>query len=300
MDKRLKLDYIDSICEFERILKKFNLKKKIYSLLFNVRALEFDQFRNFDESEDAKNIDWPASLKSNKLLARQYLEERDINFYFVLDVSDNMFFGSGKKLKAEYAADIVLSLSRIIMSSQDKVGLIMFNDKIVNYIPPTNLKNRLFLMEELLSDTNFYGGSINFKTVFEFLLERIKIKNSLVVFISDFLEMIPEIDRNMKLLTKKCEVIAFAVRDPLDLELPVANNSLVIRNPQSGETMVLDTRITQKPYKTIMEKQTKIVQTAFIENNIDFLELKTNDPFVIPIINFLQQRVRGGEYGLIS
>jgi uncharacterized protein (DUF58 family) len=300
MEKRLKLDYLDSISEFERILKKFNLKKRIYRLLFNARSLEFEQFRDFDETEDASSIDWPASLKSNKLLARQYTEEKEINFYFVVDASSNMLFGSEKRLKAEYASDMTLSLANLIMSSQDRAGLIMFNDKIIHYVPPTNLKNQFFLMEELLSDVSSYGGGANFEEVFKFLLNIIKNPNNLVIFISDFLNLSLDMDKNLSLLTKKCEVISFAVRDPLDLELPTTGNSLVIRDPQSGQTMALDTALAKKAYKEIVEKRTNLVRTTFMNNDIDFLELKITDSFVIPIIQFLQQRSKGGEHGVLA
>ena len=298
MDKKLKLDYLSSISEFERILKKFSLKKKIYSLLFNSRGFEFEQFRDFDESEDSNAIDWSASLKSNKLLARQYTEEKDISFYFVVDVSSNMLFGSDKKLKAEYAADVVLSLSNLIMSSQDKVGLILFNDKIVKYIPSANSKNQFSLMEELLSNMDYYGNGTSLKNVFEFLLGIIKNPNNLIIFISDFLNMPSELSKDMQLLTKKCEVIALSVRDPIDLELPITNNPVVIKDLRSKETMVLDTKMAQIAYKNIVEKRINFVRATFIENNIDFLELKTNIPFVIPVINFLQKRSKGGEYGI--
>ena len=143
MKNKFKLEYADSISEFEKIIKKFNLKKKIYKLLFNSRGLEFEQYRDFHEDEDASAIDWNASSRANKLVAKQYVEEREINFFFVVDMSKNMLFGSKDKLKAEYVADIVLSLASIIISSNDNVGLITLNKILTIYRP--KLKNRCLL-----------------------------------------------------------------------------------------------------------------------------------------------------------
>jgi uncharacterized protein (DUF58 family) len=298
MDSKFKLEFPEAIAEFERILKKFNLKKKIFKLLFKGRGLEFEQFRDFDESEDASAIDWPASLRAGKLLAKQYIEEKDIKFYFVLDVSSSMLFGSDKRLKAEYSADIVLSLSRLIMSSQDKVGLLMFNEKVVRYIPPKNSRNHFYQMQEVLSDISLYGGTTDFHVALEFLLGLIKSRNTMVIFISDFFHMDPKVQNTLSVLTRKCEAMALAVRDPLDLELPITNDLLVLGNANSKESMVVDTVLAKNAYKQIVEEQTNTVRAVFKDSDIDLLELLTDTFFVLPIIRFLQERSKGVENGL--
>ncbi|MEK6927543.1 MAG: DUF58 domain-containing protein [Nanoarchaeota archaeon] len=297
MGVKLQLDYPEAISEFERILRKFNMKKKIYKLLFSGRGLEFEQFRNFEDSDDASGIDWPASLRADKLLIKQYVEEKDINFYFVVEVSKSMLFGSGNKLKAEYAADIILSLTDLVFTSQDKSGLVMFNDKVVNYVSPKNYKKQFYSMEELLSNMEGYGGGTDFKGVIDFLLQIIKGKNNMVVFISDFLHMPSNIGADFDLLTKKSEVIAIAVRDLLDLELPKTSNLLVLRDPIYDEALVVDTSIVKNSYEEITRKQTQAVREVFKNTEIDYLELRADSPFVIPIIQFLQQRVGGINHG---
>lgn len=295
-----KLNHAEAISEFEKILKKFNLKKKIYKLLFNTRGMEFEQFRDFDSSEDANAIDWGASVRANKLLSRQYIEEREINFFFVVDTSKNMLFGSKDKLKAEYAAEITLSLAHIIISSNDNAGLVMFNEKIIEYLPPKNIKKRVFNMEDYLSNMDNYGNNANFQVAFDFLFNTIKRGNSMVIFISDFLHNIPELEKNLRLLSIKCEVIAIAVRDPMDLELPDTKDLLVLSNPKNDSTMVIDPRLSREAYRKISKEQTEKIRNSFKDTAIDLLELETDKPFVIPIVNFIQERSKGGEHGTID
>ena len=299
MEAKFKLDYADTISEFEKILKKFNLKRKIYRLLFNSRGLEFEQFRDFSEDEDAGAIDWAASSRANKLLARQYIEERDIDFFFAVDISKNMLFGSRNKLKAEYSADLTISLASLVLSSNDNAGLITFNEKIVNYLRPNNSKNQLFIIEKNLSDSKKYGHTADFNILFNFLFNTIKKRNTVVILISDFLYGLPELEKNLKMLSSKCEVIALAVRDPMDLELPHTKDLLVLSNSQGSNTMVIDSSISGAAYKRITEERIKKLRNIFKNTEVDLLELRTNESFVIPIVNFLQERSKGAEHGTV-
>ena len=121
MEPKLKVDFAKVVSELERVMKKFKLKRILYRTIFRGKGLEFDRYRDFNPDEDASSIDWKASLKANTLLARQYIEERDLDFYFVVDVSNSMMFGSSDKLKAEYAAEIVAALGHLILNSNDNL-----------------------------------------------------------------------------------------------------------------------------------------------------------------------------------
>jgi len=153
------MDFPGSISEFEKAMKIFPVKNILYRAVFRGKGLEFDSYRDFEEgSDDASLIDWKASLRANRLLAKSYIEERDLNVYFMLDVSNSMLFGSGNKLKAEYAAEMIVALSRLMVGSGDRVGLIMFSDDIVKIVQPSKSKNQFAIFTKFLSDTSLYGG----------------------------------------------------------------------------------------------------------------------------------------------
>ena len=100
--QKLNVNIPRAITDFEAAAKEFELKEKLYRIIFRGKGLEFDKFRDYSPDEDASNIDWKASLRANKLTARQYIEERNLNIVFVFDVSESMIFGSLDKLKNEY------------------------------------------------------------------------------------------------------------------------------------------------------------------------------------------------------
>ncbi len=93
MEKKLNLNIPENIAEFEALINKNLPKKLFYKLILRGRGLDFDGYRDYGPDEDASSIDWKASVRSNKLLAKQYIEERDLKIMVVIDVGDNMVFG---------------------------------------------------------------------------------------------------------------------------------------------------------------------------------------------------------------
>ena len=148
--REFKVDYASAISGFSNIIKKFPLKKILYRSLFRGKGLEFESYRNFQPDDDASMIDWKASLRGDKLLAKKYIEERDLNVYFLVDVSNSVLFGSGEKLKAEFAAECCAALGHLIHDLGDNIGLIMFNDKIQKYIPAGSGRNQFNLIFKTL------------------------------------------------------------------------------------------------------------------------------------------------------
>ncbi|MDP2947030.1 MAG: DUF58 domain-containing protein, partial [Nanoarchaeota archaeon] len=152
------MNFSRSVNDFESAIRKFPIKKVLYKTIFRGKGLEFDSYKSVSPDDDASTIDWKATLRSNELLAKKYIEERDMNFYFIVDVGSSMLFGSGDKLKAEYAAEIISALSHLVIGTRDKAGLILFSDKVVGVLPPLNSKNQFFLLTRMLSDSDLYGG----------------------------------------------------------------------------------------------------------------------------------------------
>jgi len=129
MKRELNLDIAGSVAAFEKLIRKVLPRNIFYKVVYG-KGFEFDGYRDFAQDEDASNIDWKASRRAQKLLTRKYIEERDLKILFLIDVSDNMIFGSTEKLKCEYTAELVAALSHLILFSGDKVGFKFFNNSI--------------------------------------------------------------------------------------------------------------------------------------------------------------------------
>ncbi|MDO8517281.1 MAG: DUF58 domain-containing protein [Nanoarchaeota archaeon] len=292
MEKKLNVDFAKTTAQFENAIKKFQVKQLIYRTLFRGKGLEFDSYRRFSNGEDDANyIDWKATLRANELMMRKYIEERDLNFYFIVNVSNGMLFGSNNKLKAEYAAEIIIALSHLIITSGDSIGLIMFNDHFVKVLKPSKSKNQFFLFTKFLADPNLYGGKIDFRKVVDQILKEISSPYSILLLVSDFIHLNKGFERELKLLGAKYETIAVMIRDPLDENLPNTKNQIVVNDPYSGEQLIVDPAIASELYRQNSLRQKNIVKELFKKSKIDLVELNSSSNFVVPLVSFLKSRV---------
>src|SRR3989338_7011118 len=138
MKKELKLDLSEGIKRLKILTNRIINTRFIggYKSVFKGKGLEFEDYRPYTTHDDASTIDWKASVKSNQLLVREFVEERNLNTFFLIDVSSSMVYGSIDKLKVEYAAEVAAALSYVILNSGDSMGFALFNDKIVKNVLP--------------------------------------------------------------------------------------------------------------------------------------------------------------------
>lgn len=186
---KLKLD-------FSHFLKRLEISSKnpyYTSLLtgnylssFKGSGIEFEDFRPYGPADDASKIDWLASSKSNELLVRNFVEERNVNFFVLLDTSSSMFFTSTDKLKCEYAAEMAAALIFSIIEASDNVGFAMFGKGIIKYLAPSSGKKHYFEILAMLQDEKNYGEPKKYDKSFQELLTYIKEK-SILFIISDFI-----------------------------------------------------------------------------------------------------------------
>ncbi|MFA4960844.1 MAG: DUF58 domain-containing protein [Candidatus Pacearchaeota archaeon] len=287
------INFPTAVNEFEKILQKFPIKKILYKTIFRGKGLEFDAYKTFEQNDDASVIDWKASLRSNEILVKKYVEERDLNIYFILDVSSSMLFGSGDKLKSEYAAELIAALGHLILGSGDRTGLIMFSEKIVKILYPSGGKNQFFLFTKFLSDVSLYGGGCDLNEAIEFALQHVKTSHNVFIIISDFISANKRIERNLVLLGSKYETMAIILRDPMDESLPKNSFQLAIQDPFSSNQMILDTSIAYKRYRESVVYHKKMLSEILKKSRIDSLELTIDKPFAIPLVSFLKRRAMG-------
>ena len=287
------INFPRSISEFEKAMHKFPVKNILYRTIFRGKGLEFDSYRVFAPDDDAVLIDWKATLRANQILARKYIEERDLNVYFLVDVSSSMLFGSSKKLKAEYVAEFAAALGHLVVGAGDRIGLIMFSDSVVKVLPPSSSKNQFGLFTKFLSDESFYGGGFNLDSAIEYSLRMTKSPYSVFILISDFIKVKKTDLRNLRVLGSKFETLAVMVRDELDNNLPRTTYQFSIQDPYSGRQMILDPTIASERYHKNVLRQKSALKEMFRRSKIDFVELMTNKGFAIPLIIFLKGRSKG-------
>ena len=265
----------------------------MYRLLLS-KGLEFDGYRDYTQNDDAALIDWKASVRGKKLLVRKYIEERDLKFIFIVDVSDNMVFGSTEKLKCEYTAEFTAALAHLILTTGDRVGFFLFNDNIVKSRYP-ELGNRQFdIFVDYISNPLNYGGISNLNNVLDGIIETIDRGTSMVFLISDFINVDESCKKKLESLASLFETVAIVVRDPLDKTLPEINKEVVIEDTRTGEKLLINLKVARKVYEMNANNQLNLVKKFFKDCNIDFLELFTDKSASVEIAGFLKERIRGG------
>lgn len=293
MAGKLVVNFPRAITEFENAMQKFPVKKILYKNIFRGKGLEFDSYRVFQPDDDASLIDWKASLRSNTILAKKYIEERELNIYFLVDVSNSMLFGSGDKLKAEYAAEFVASMAHLVLGSGDRIGLVMFSNEVVKFLPPARTKNQFALFTKFLSDSSLYGGGFDINKAVNHVLHTIKSPYTVFILVSDFIRTKKESIDSLKLMGMRFESVAVMIRDKLDEDLPDSNCQFAVQDPYSGRQMILDPGIARDRYRKNVLRQKTMVRDMMRKARIDLLELITDKNFAIMVSSFLRGRARG-------
>ena len=289
--RRLNADIAGSISQLQSVAKEFELRIKLYRTLFRGKGLDFDGYRTYYPDDDSVNIDWKASTRANKILVKQYIEERDLKIFFVVDVSNNMVFGSTQKLKCEYAAEFIAAFTHLMMNSGDNVGYILFNDGIVNIIQPKKGQKQFDTLIDSLTTASNYGNKADFVNVLDFITDSFGKSINSLILVSDFIRVNKDLEDKFKLLGKKFETIAVMIKDPLDRTMPEVSGELVIEDGSSNEQILIDPSVAKKNYEKNALEQELIVEEILRGSNIDLLKLDTTDSFVFKLLEFLKERI---------
>lgn len=259
-----------------------------YKSVFRGRGLEFEGYRVYTPDDDAGLIDWRASLRANDLLVKEFVEERNLTVFFLIDCSSSMILGSTERLKSEYAAEFVTALAYAILSSGDSVGFAMFTSKPVHYSLPASGFAQYHSLLSSLVDPRLYGGEFRMSEASKFLLSYVP-ETSILVIVSDFLDAKARKDE-LSILSRKFDVIGVVVRDPLDRSLPSGMGFVQLKDAFSNRTLLVEPDAVASRYRDEARRQAASVKKMFTAGQCDFLELVTDKPFVKPLFEFFEWR----------
>jgi uncharacterized protein (DUF58 family) len=262
-----------------------------YTSVFKGRGLEFEGYREYTQTDDASLIDWKASLRSNELLVKEFAEERNVNVVFAFDVSSSMSYASTKKLKNEYAIELIASIAFSILRAGDSIGLLMFSDKVKHYLKPALGQKQYYVIVKSLLNPKLYEGGFELSTALSFLIANLK-KGSIVILVSDFIGLKPGWQRVLDIAVKKFDIIGIMVRDPVDNELPIKVGPVVISDPFSEDELLIDPDFIKQKYDNYTKNERAIIKEEFLKRRCGFIELTTDKPFEDEVLKFFKQRVK--------
>ena len=260
-----------------------------YKSAYKGSGLEFEGFRKYMLEDDSSLIDWKASVRTNKMLIKEFREERNLNIYFLFDVSNSMLFGSGAKLKSQYGAELIASIAYASILNDDSVGLGMFTDKIIRGLKPIPGEKQYYFLLGSLTNQKLYGGGFDLNAALNFVLEFLE-QGSILIIVSDFIGLKEGWEKNFKMMCNKFDVITMMVRDARDKELPINVGDVVIESPYGKEKLSVHPKKINEKYKSYVKKQENQLKIFFEEAGSEFLNLRTDKDFVNPLIKMFKQR----------
>ncbi len=263
-----------------------------YKSVFKGSGLEFEGYRDYTAGDDARLIDWKASLRVGKTLMKEFEEERELNVFILIDVSSSMLFGTTQKLKNEYAAEVAASLSFAVLKAGDAVGFGLLSDTIVHKSFPLKDNKQFYLLLRSLTDIRNYGRGYKLRAALEYLFAHLKHGSTLII-ISDFIGMEKDWEKILGVIKRKFDVIGIMVRDPCDRALPNTDMWVLVEDTFSEKQQLINPKIIGEKYRKYAAEQEENIKNAFMRIGAGFIPLSTAQDFSAPIINYFKRRAKG-------
>jgi uncharacterized protein (DUF58 family) len=261
-----------------------------YESLFKGRGVEFDRVREYQAGDDIRTIDWNVTARTGEPYVKLFVEERELTVIFLVDLSASGSFGSARHTKNEVAAELSALLAFSAIKNNDKVGLIVFTDRVEMFIPPAKGTTHVLRVIRELLDFSPGQTQTDISGAIQYL-QRITTKKSIVFMISDFLEV--GFERPMRLLGKRHDLIAISIIDPREIKMPDVG-LVELEDAETGEMVLMDTgsRAIRLAYEGLGEKRRAYLREMFHSMGIDHLEVITSGDHVRDIIRFFRTRER--------
>ncbi len=209
-----------------------------YHSVFKGRGMEFSEVREYQFGDDIRNIDWNVTARFGHPFIKIFEEERELTVMLMADLSGSLIFGTVDKTKQRVAAELSSILAFSALKNNDKVGLILFTDKIEKFVPPRKgRKHVLRIIREVLSFQPV-GKSTDIKAALEFLNSTIK-KRSILFLLSDFMDS--GYEKILRIVAKKHDLIGVVLEDQRENELPKMG-LVKLTDAETGEERWIDTK----------------------------------------------------------
>ena len=259
-----------------------------YESAFKGRGMSFEEVREYQPGDEVRTIDWNVTARHNRPFVKLYRDERELTVMFMVDISASSYFGTQKKFKNEIAAEIAALLAYTALRNNDKVGLIVFSEKVELYLPPKKGRGHIWrLIREIL---NYQSKSkqTDFAAPLDFLNQVLN-RKAVAFMISDFKTQGFEL--KMRSTAKHHDIIAITITDPRELSLPNVGY-VELEDVETGETILINTRHRKfiKEFSNATSLEATQRNQFFRNSGIDNIDIITSQSYIDPIVKFFRMR----------
>jgi len=261
-----------------------------YHSVFKGRGIDFAEVREYQYGDDIRSIDWNVTARTGQPFVKVFEEERELTVMLVVDVSASGDFGTRQRPKGEVAIELCALLAFSAIENNDKVGLLIFSDRVEKFVPPRKgRKHVLRVLREL-----FYHRPEGRKTDIGVPLEylgRVLTRRAVVFLVSDFLA--DDFRKPLAVAGRRHDLIAVRMSDRREEALPPMG-IVAFEDPETGERLVVDT--SDSGVRKAFERQAAAARAAqdraFRQAKVDVIDIRTGEPYVQPLMRFFRERAR--------
>ena len=261
-----------------------------YHSVFKGRGMEFDEVREYQHGDDIRTIDWNVTSRTGHPFVKRFVEERELTVMLLVDASASGAFGSSGKSKGEVAAEISALLAFSAIKNNDRVGAILFTDRVEKFIPPRRGSTHVLrVIRELL----FYRPERHGTRIEQALrhLNLVVRKRAVVFLITDLLDQ--GFEQPLKVANRKHDMVIIQIVDPRERELP-AVGILEIQDAETGEVARVDTSLARvrEMYRGNWERNHREQLRLFQSNHMDHVLINAAESYDVPLVRFFEERAR--------
>jgi uncharacterized protein (DUF58 family) len=259
-----------------------------YESAFRGRGMEFEEVRAYQAGDDIRDIDWNVTARMGHPFVKTYHEERELTIILMVDVSSSGQFGTVDMFKNEVAAEIAAILAFAAIKSNDKVGLIIFSEKIERYVPPKKGRGHVWrVIKEVLQHQPQHTGT-DLKVALDYL-NSVARRRVVAFLVSDFIA--EGYEKALRITNKKHDVIAVSITDPRERSLPPVG-LVELEDAESGETLLVNTfdERLREGFEACGRRESERRDEQFRSVGVDHIAISTDRPYVDPIMKFFRMR----------
>ena len=264
-----------------------------YHTAFRGRGMSFSEVREYRVGDDVRDIDWNVTARSERTHVKVYEEERELTMMLVVDVSPSRMFGTEELTKKNLITEIAATLAFSASKNNDKVGCILFSDRVEKFIPPKKGRSHILAIIRELVGFESTGTTTNISEALRYLVGVNK-KRTTTFLLSDLIDSpgdMSKLEDALKIASSKHDIMAIEVFDKCDSELPDVG-IIEVRDAETGATEWLDTssrKVRDFWCEQYTERREKM-QSLLRHNRIDFASVATNGDYVAELIKMFKQR----------
>lgn len=261
-----------------------------YHSAFKGRGMAFSEVREYQYGDDVRDIDWNVTARFHRPYVKVYEEERELTVMLLVDLSGSLDFGSVQQTKRDLVTEIASTLAFSAIQNNDKIGVILFTDRIEKYIPPKKgRKHILYIIHELL---NFKPAGVRTDIGMAVsYLTRVMKRRCTAFLLSDFYSR-SDFSKPIQIANSKHDVVAIQVYDPRAKSLP--DIGLVkVRDAETGHEMIIDTssaKLRQAHARYWIERE-DLLNRTFAKSKVDWTSVATNENFTKALLLLFKKRI---------